>query len=193
MPISRARLPVALSFLLLVAMVVSALHAKAPAPEVKKDPATICSFTLGQLFQKTDKENRDRFLKECALDLGQVVKAFDECKVTVVRKKVVREDGKEELNNDLELVVKGKQKFVLQDANNMEVALNVKKITFVLGRVRTSTLPTRFIFHLGFVLDGKHSIKVLGVLEAEHTFTWEFSDRFGYDAEGKSFDPNSGK
>ena len=52
MPISRARLPVTLSFLFLVAMVVSAIHAKALAPEVRKTQRPFAPLPSANCFKK---------------------------------------------------------------------------------------------------------------------------------------------
>ena len=193
MTVSDLKLPSILFCHLMAAVSTPSIIAETPdARKAKKAPSMLCRLTLGAVFQTSNQENRDRFLKECALDLKQVVKAFDDCKLTVVKKRVARADGKPGKQEDLDLVVEGKQRFLFKDANKKVISLNVKNIRLGVSSVNRSKTPTRYAFRISFEIDGKHTIKLLGVLEAKHTFTWAFtSPRYGYDAEGKTFDPKT--
>jgi len=191
--VSDLKLLSVLCCLLVAAVSSPSIIAEAPTPpDAKKAPSTLCRFTLGAVFETSDQKNRDGFLKNCELDLKQVVKAFDECKLTVVKKRAGQAEGKQQKDEDLELVVEGKQTFVLKDANKTDISLDVKEIRLIVGRVDRSKTPTRYNFLINFAVDGKHTIKLLGVLEAKHTFTWWFpSPDYHYDAEGKMFDPKT--
>ncbi|OAI42230.1 hypothetical protein AYO40_01860 [Planctomycetaceae bacterium SCGC AG-212-D15] len=155
------------------------------ADEPKPPANELCRFTLGAIFQATDIKNRDRFLEDCALDLKQVTKAFDACKLTVVKKPKKGKDY-----DDLELAIDGKQSFVLKDKKMKDVFLDAKRIRVVVDSINSTKKPARYKFTIAFELEGKHTLKLLGVVEGEHSFTWGFiSPNYGYDAEGKTFDP----
>jgi hypothetical protein len=188
---SNLKCPSALCFILVGVFLAPSISAEAPpSPDTKKVPATLCRFTLGAIFEAEDKENRDRFLKDCALDLKQVVKALDECKVILATRPWARVAGNLEKDADLELVVKGKQSFVLKDARKKDISLDVKDIKVAISTVDLTKVPHRFTFFISYDINGKHTIKLFGVLEGEHTFTWSFvSPLYGYDADGKTFDP----
>lgn len=190
MTVSGFKLPSVLCCVFLAGVSTPSIIADAPEPrEAKKAPPTLCRFTLGTVFETSEQKNRDRFLKECVLDLKQVVKAFNDCKLKVVKKPAARVEGIGKYE-DLDLVVEGKQRFVFKDASKKDISLNVKKIQLIVGRIDLSKKPPRYDFLIGFEIDGEHNVKLLGILDAKHTFTWCFtSPRYGYDAEGKTFDP----
>jgi hypothetical protein len=191
MTVSNFKLYSILCCLFLTAVSTPSIIAEAPEPRgAKKAPSTICHFTLGAILETSDRENRDQFLKECALDLKEVVKALNDCKVTVVKKQVARADGRPGKDEALDLIIEGKQRFRFKDADKKDISLSVKKIELGGTTIDLTKKPIRYVFDIGFEIRGKHTIKLLGVLEAEHTFTWGFtSPCYGYDAEGKTFDP----
>src|SRR5205823_1171075 len=85
---------------------------------LKKEETILSRFTGGELFEATERENRDKFLKDCGLSLPQVVKAFGECKITLVNS---RPGGKEAGFDDLSVKVEGKTAIVLKDARKKDV------------------------------------------------------------------------
>ncbi len=161
--------------------------------DAKNAQRPVCRFTLGAIFEASDHENRDLFLKDCQLHLKQVVKALDECKLTVVQNKAAPKSGQQSNHfRDLELLVEGKKAFVLKDKTGKDISLEVKDVKLALSSINSSKKPTRYEFLIGFSIAGKHSVKLFGFLDGEHTFTWGFtSPWYGYDAEGKPFDPKT--
>ena len=116
---------------------------------VKDEPPVVCRLSFGDIFKAMNEKQQARFVKECGLELKQVVKAFDECKVVVAIKQrgQATDKAKRAADGDLELTAKGKREFVLKDASKEDVALNVKEIQLLLNSVeiRYGPLDTAFI------------------------------------------------
>jgi len=176
----------------LLVVVLTSCPARTQGPqstEAKVKTRVLCKLKLGAIFRTSERENRDGFLKDCKLELKQVTDALDQCTLTVLEK--VLHDAKSETYPKLELAIKGKRRFVLKDANKNDVFLDAS--TIKLNRNHTVTAgnaPARFTFLVGFEIKGRHRAKFLGLVDAEHTFTWGFiSPMYGYDSDGHAFDP----
>jgi hypothetical protein len=172
-----------------IVMIVPAVARGPKIANTKTTPKVVCRFKLGAVFQSASHKYRDAFLNEFDLDLKQVVKAFDQRKLTVVVKPA--HSGAKPVDYDqLELKVKGDFKFNLKDSHKHKVALDVTvKLQDVLQYKPTSKTPTRFTFNLLLQIEGAHTKYLLGLIEVKAGSGYWMSSDYGCDANGNMFDP----